>query len=123
MSMRALVLLFALGCVEDYATPGKGSIGVAGIEACKADRYQPCGWVYWFEAPQMELCIIWDDRALVLGHPPHLLQAAESLYGGYEISRAPRFAGAPLCNYQCPPTGPGCNALAPGGCLCLEESP
>lgn len=117
--MRWLALLL-VGCVDaaDYKEPAAGLSAAAAVEACKTNPAFPCGWVYWC-GDSIELCLPWDDRAEI----PHIRQAAESLYGDCELSRHPRFAGTPLCKYQCPPTGPGCNALSPGGCFCLDGAP
>lgn len=119
--MRAAVLALLVACAfdvpsgGDYKEPALGLSGAAGVQYCMQITELPCGWVY--QCGELELCLPWDDRAEI----PHIRETAESLYGSCELSRHPRFAGTPLCKYQCPPTGPGCNALAPGGCFCLNE--
>lgn len=114
--MRAALLL-AAACVtaDDYREPAVGLTGAAGVEACRSDRYKPCGWVYWFGSAELEFCIVWPDR--IGPYPYKLLETAESLYGNAEISTDRRFSGAPVCHYQCPPMA-GCNAT--GSCFCLE---
>jgi hypothetical protein len=118
--MKAALLMLA-ACTFDvpsYKEPAAGAGGAGAVELCRTNPLLPCGWVYWC-GDSIELCLPWDDRAEI----PHIKETAESIYGNCELSRDPRFNGTPLCKYQCPPTGPGCNALSPGGCFCLDEAP
>ncbi len=122
VSLFGAACLFAMVSCDlpsgtDYAEPSKGAIAVGTVDACNRNRYEPCGWVYYFPGADLELCVIWDDRALVLGHPPKLIKAAQSLYGDCELATHERFSGVPLCKYQCP-SAKGCNAT--GGCFCLD---
>lgn len=121
--MKLAAVAFAVGCTfsePDYRDPSVGSLGVATVLRCQSiqGRYDPCGWVYFFPSIDAELCIIWDDRSLVLGYGKSLLLAARSLYGDCEKATDVRFAGVPVCKYQCP-GATGCNAT--GGCFCLDE--
>lgn len=109
-----LAVWLLVGCVSDYKDPATGITAAGGVELCRQNPLLPCGWVY--ECSDHEFCLPWDDRSEI----PKLRQMAESLYGGCEISRDPRFAGTPLCRYTCPPET-GCNSH--DGCFCLEPAP
>ena len=112
--MRALLVLLA-ACGLDYKEPATGLTGTGGVEQCRQNPLLPCGWVYQC-GDDTEVCLPWADR----GEIYKLKETAESLYGDCELSRHPRFAGTPLCRYQCPSVM-GCNAF--NGCFCLEEVP
>lgn len=114
--MRALFIMLLVACVtaQDYKEPAVGLTGAGGVEQCRQNPLLTCGWVY--QCGERELCMPWEDRAEI----PKLREMAESLYGDCERSRHPRFAGTPLCRYQCPPAQ-GCNAF--DGCFCLDEVP
>lgn len=112
--MRALLLIALSACTaEDYKTPGVGITAAGGVQQCKDNPFLPCGWVY--DCGDTELCLPWEDRAEI----PKLKQTAESIYGSCEYASHPRFAGTPLCRYQCP-SAQGCNSV--GGCFCLEPA-
>jgi hypothetical protein len=110
--IRWLVLL-AAACA-DYVEPATGLTAAGAVEQCRQNPLLPCGWVY--QCGECELCLPWEDRSEI----PKLLETAESIYGGCERSRDPRFSGTPLCHYQCP-SATGCNAT--DGCFCLEPAP
>lgn len=125
MAVLAALTVVAFGCSlnHDYRDPLVGGQGVAAVEQCKQDRYQPCGWVYAFPNVErdnplgvLELCILWPDR--IGPYPYKLLETAESLYGDSEMSPHERFAGTPICRYVCPSIQ-GCNAY--NGCYCLDD--
>lgn len=119
--MRLTVALLAacsLPSGEDYRDPAVGGSALAAVEMCRQDRNLPCGWVYWFDGAQIELCLPWEDR--IGPWPVGLRASAESLYGASELSRDARFAGTPLCRYTCPPER-GCNAT--GSCFCPDGAP
>jgi hypothetical protein len=119
----AIVIVVATGCSLDYRDPVVGGQAAATLEHCRANRTEPCGWVYAFAAPadnelgRVELCVLWPDR--IAPYPAKLLESAESLYGDAELSWHERFAGAPICRYACP-SMMGCNAY--GGYFCLGGS-
>jgi hypothetical protein len=113
--MRRALLAFCVACAltpGDYKEPTTGLTGTGGVEQCRANPLLPCGWVYQC-GRETELCIPWQDRAQI----PKLREMAESLYGTCSLSEHPRFAGVPLCYYQCP-SAQGCNAF--NGCFCLD---
>lgn len=120
--MRSLLLAALTACsppeAADYKESGTGFSAAAAVAQCEADRALPCGWVFWFDGPQIEFCIVWEDR--IGPYPVKLRESAESLYGSSELSRDPRFGGTPICYYQCP-SARGCNST--GGCFCLEGAP
>lgn len=127
MNRLVVIAMLASGCMfdeldgGDYATPAVGGLGAATVLDCQSvrGRYEPCGWVYYFPSVELEFCLIWDDRAQVLGYPVKMINAARSLYGDCEKSTHTRFAGSPVCRYTCPPER-GCNAT--GSCFCLDET-
>lgn len=111
--MRWLLVLLA-ACAEDYYTPGVGLTAAGGVQQCRDNPYLPCGWVY--QCGEAELCLPWEDRSPFYKYQ----QTVESLYGQCELSQHERFAGTPLCYWQCP-SSRGCNAFS--GCACLEPAP
>lgn len=112
--MRALIVLLVASCTADYKTPAVGASAAAAVEMCRNNVDLPCGWVY--QCGEFELCLPWEDRAEI----PKLRETAESLYGQCSLSTDARFAGTPICWYQCP-SARGCNAMS--GCFCLEPAP
>lgn len=122
--MRVVLLLALAACSltpGDYRDPLVGGQAAAAVEQCKADRYQPCGWVRAYVDVErdnplgvLELCVPWPDR---IGPPVGIERAMESLWGESVPSWDERFAGTPLCRWQCPTTK-GCNAY--DGCACLD---
>lgn len=82
-----------------------------GAEQCRERTDYPCGWVYFFQGSQIELCLPWDDRVLL----PNLFDEAEAVHGyGYPLFDA-QLGGYPLCLYRCPSND---ECVAAGGCFC-----
>lgn len=122
VSIALAIVACSLPDGGDYKTAGVGNQAQAALQKCKEDRHEPCGWVRACpnvprenEIGALEQCVLWPDR--IGPYPVGLDRAFASLYGDCELSWHERFAGTPLCRYQCP-SAMGCNAF--DGCFCLD---